>query len=51
MTDNTNILEERLLRLQVALDEALTSANRRKSNSLVFMVVALVALSFYLMVA
>lgn len=51
MTDNTKVLEERMMRLQVALDEALTSANRRKSNSLVFMIIALVALSFYLMVA
>ncbi|HCD32532.1 MAG TPA: hypothetical protein DER01_08985, partial [Phycisphaerales bacterium] len=49
--NNTKALDDRMMRLQVALDEALNSANRRKSNSLVFMVISLIALSFYLMVA
>ncbi len=48
---DTKILEERMIRLQGALDDALNSAGRRKSNSLVIMVVALIALSFYLMIA
>ncbi len=48
---DTKILEERMIRLQGALDDALHSAGRRKSNSLVIMVVALIALSFYLMIA
>lgn len=48
---DTKILDERMMRLQAALDEALSSANRRKSTSLVIMIIALVSLSFYLMVA
>ncbi|MBL4700566.1 MAG: hypothetical protein JKX85_04835 [Phycisphaeraceae bacterium] len=47
----TNILEERLMRLQATLDETLSSATRRKSTSLVILVIGLIALSFYLMVA
>jgi hypothetical protein len=48
---DTQILEERMIRLQGALDDALHTASHRKSNSLIIMVLALVAISFYLMVA
>lgn len=48
---DTKVLEERLMRLQASLDETLGSASKRKSNTLVIMVVAVLALSFYLMVA
>ncbi|MFG0250169.1 MAG: hypothetical protein ACF8OB_14875 [Phycisphaeraceae bacterium JB051] len=48
---DTKTLEQRMIRLQGALDEALNSAGKRKSNSLIIMVIALIALSFYLMIA
>ena len=48
---DTQVLEERLMRLQASLDESLGSASKRKSNTLVIMVIAVLGLSFYLMVA